>query len=82
MAKIGTVGITEATIASADLWLQDVAVLTKGTPVAFDREQLRRLLAKEHVIVKVNLGNGPATATAWGCDLSKKYVEINTDYTT
>jgi glutamate N-acetyltransferase/amino-acid N-acetyltransferase len=26
--------------------------------------------------------DGPASATAWGCDLTEEYVRINADYTT
>ena len=28
----------------------------------------------------IDLKSGPHQATAWGCDLSRRYVEINTDY--
>ena len=30
----------------------------------------------------INLNSGESQGTAWGCDLSKKYVEINSEYTT
>ena len=32
--------------------------------------------------VLVTLGDGPYTATAWGCDLTYDYVKINGDYRT
>jgi glutamate N-acetyltransferase/amino-acid N-acetyltransferase len=32
------------------------------------------------VQVDVDLRSGNESATAWGCDLSKRYVEINTEY--
>jgi len=32
------------------------------------------------VLVKVDLGVGASTARAWGCDLTERYIEINTDY--
>ena len=28
----------------------------------------------------VSVGDGPAEATAWGCDLTYDYVKINGDY--
>jgi glutamate N-acetyltransferase/amino-acid N-acetyltransferase len=31
---------------------------------------------------ELDLGAGKAEATAWGCDLTEKYVEINGRYTT
>jgi glutamate N-acetyltransferase/amino-acid N-acetyltransferase len=34
------------------------------------------------VIFTLNLASGTGKATAWGCDLTEKYVEINGRYTT
>jgi len=34
------------------------------------------------VKIMINLNSGESKGTAWGCDLSKKYVEINSEYTT
>jgi glutamate N-acetyltransferase/amino-acid N-acetyltransferase len=36
----------------------------------------------ETVIFGFDLGAGEESATAWGCDLTEKYVEINGKYTT
>ncbi len=36
----------------------------------------------EEVVLEVKLGEGPASATAWGCDLSYAYVQINAQYRT
>jgi glutamate N-acetyltransferase/amino-acid N-acetyltransferase len=82
MAKIGALGVPAECLSQANLALQGVAVLQGGSPVSFDREHLRKLLQAEHIVIDIKLGHGSQSATAWGCDLSKKYVEINTDYTT
>jgi glutamate N-acetyltransferase/amino-acid N-acetyltransferase len=34
------------------------------------------------VRVDIDLRSGMSTATAWGCDLSKRYVDINAEYST
>jgi len=34
------------------------------------------------VCIKLEIGKGKGSATAWGCDLSDQYVRINADYTT
>ena len=39
------------------------------------------LLEKE-IEIRVSLGMGDASATAWGCDLTYDYVKINGDYRT
>ena len=37
---------------------------------------------KGAINISIDLGSGGARATAWGCDLSKKYVDINAEYAT
>ena len=39
-------------------------------------------LVDDIVQIIINLNSGNSKGTAWGCDLSKKYVEINSEYTT
>ena len=41
-----------------------------------------KYLVEDIVSITLNLNSGPGKGTAWGCDLSKKYVEINSEYTT
>ena len=41
-----------------------------------------RYLVDDIVQIVLNLNFGESQGTAWGCDLSKKYVEINSEYTT
>jgi len=40
------------------------------------------LMSGAEVIFEVSLTAGTASATAWGCDLTERYVEINGKYTT
>ncbi|WFN34037.1 bifunctional ornithine acetyltransferase/N-acetylglutamate synthase [Methanogenium sp. S4BF] len=40
------------------------------------------LMGGAEVILEVSLTAGTASATAWGCDLTERYVEINGKYTT
>lgn len=61
--------------------LQGVMVFTGGAPTAFDSAALRLRLREPRVDVLVELSDGEARATAWGCDLSYDYVKINADYT-
>jgi acetylglutamate kinase len=61
--------------------LQQTPVFAKGAPADLDREALRARMRESRVDVLVDLGQGDARATAWGCDLSYDYVKINADYT-
>ena len=64
------------------LAIQAVEVFRDGEPVPFDKTALSQALAHGDVHVRIDLGAGEATATAWGCDLTPEYVRINSEYTT
>jgi glutamate N-acetyltransferase/amino-acid N-acetyltransferase len=58
-------------------------VLRNGEPCeTLDKDGLRRIVDKDHVVFVVDLHDGEHDATAWGCDLTYDYVKINADYTT
>jgi acetylglutamate kinase len=65
----------------ARVTLQQQVVFAKGEPAEVDREALRARMRESRIDVLVELGQGEARATAWGCDLSYDYVKINADYT-
>jgi glutamate N-acetyltransferase/amino-acid N-acetyltransferase len=81
MVAVGYSGadVREDTLAIA---IQDVEVFRAGTPLPFDERALSQALARSEVHVRVDLGLGEASATAWGCDLTPEYVRINAEYTT
>ena len=64
----------------AKVSMQGVAVFAGGAPVDVDREVLRARLRETRIDLLVELAEGDARATAWGCDLSYDYVRINADY--
>ena len=67
------------------LWFgerDEVQLLDRGMPVAFDRARASALLSLDPAILHLDLGLGEASATLWTCDLSAEYVRVNADYTT
>ncbi|MBI3544403.1 MAG: bifunctional glutamate N-acetyltransferase/amino-acid acetyltransferase ArgJ [Deltaproteobacteria bacterium] len=80
LARLGAEGIPAASLDKLSLKIQGKKVMEKGRPVAFDRGELSTLLRQDLIKIQVDLFSGDQEATAWGCDLSKKYVEINTEY--
>ncbi|HEY9767577.1 MAG TPA: bifunctional ornithine acetyltransferase/N-acetylglutamate synthase [Coleofasciculaceae cyanobacterium] len=71
--------------------LGEIILMRNGQPQEFDRNAasnyLEQAAAGEYlktdtVLISVNIGVGPGKSTAWGCDLTYKYVEINAEYTT
>jgi glutamate N-acetyltransferase/amino-acid N-acetyltransferase len=61
-------------------WVNGQAVVRGGARVDFDEVTVRQALATEVVDIEVSLGAGSALATAYGCDLTKGYVEENAAY--
>lgn len=60
----------------------NVCVCEKGAGVQFSEEKAKEILMEKEIKINVSLGEGNATATAWGCDLTYDYVKINGDYRT
>lgn len=65
----------------AGVWIGDLPVYRR-LPLPFDEAAASACLRNEEVLLRVDLGVGKASATAWGCDLTPEYVHINSDYTT
>src|SRR3990170_4869040 len=57
-----------------------VKVFEKGEPVAHDAAEANATLAGDEVVITARLGEGKSSASAWGCDLTHEYVEINGSY--
>ena len=51
-----------------------------GVPLEFDEDFATKIMKEDEVIVFVDMHDGDAEATAWGCDLTYDYVKINADY--
>jgi glutamate N-acetyltransferase/amino-acid N-acetyltransferase len=66
-----------------DATLGGIPIVEAGRiPPSFDAAACREALKEREVVVRVSLGDGPGSATAFGCDLGYEYVRINAEYTT
>ena len=59
-----------------------VKVYENGVPLNFDEALAKKIMSEEAVEILVQCGDGNASGTAWGCDLTYDYVKINGDYRT
>jgi len=82
LARLGAESVPGEALARMTLSIQGVVIYENGAPVAFDRAEVRRLLKTDTVRITADLHSGHSNAMAWGCDLSKKYVDINAEYST
>ena len=60
----------------------EIPVCKNGAGIDFSEEKAKEILLETEVIIKVGLGDGNASANAYGCDLTYDYVKINGDYRT
>jgi glutamate N-acetyltransferase/amino-acid N-acetyltransferase len=59
----------------------DIRVAVKGArDPAYDESKTSAYMKGDEILIRVDLGLGRGEATAWTCDLTKAYVEINGDY--
>ena len=63
-----------------DLTFAGAPVMKRGKIVPHDRAKIRKLMAVRDIPIKLHLNLGKAEATAWGCDLTHGYVDINVSY--
>jgi len=90
IAAMGRAGIFFNLI-DVQLWIGPHAIFSNGTPLDFDKQIVSnfmkarlkgKYLTDDLISIKVRVGKGKGSATAWGCDLSDQYIRINADYTT
>ena len=70
---------------AVSLWISDgngKFPLVKSGEIIADLALAKKAMHGKKVIFILDLDAGKAGATAWGCDLTEKYVEINGKYTT
>ena len=67
-----------------DLYFESTAgklqIIKDGTAVDYSEEKATEILSQEKVTATADLKAGEAEATAWGCDLTHGYIDINADY--
>lgn len=61
-------------------WINQTQVVTGGLRADFDDAGLREELRGDPVDIRIELGVGDGTATAYGCDLTEGYINENAAY--
>jgi len=65
---------------TTDAWINGHQVVGNGQRLEFDDNFVRATLRAENVDLEISLGVGSSRATAYGCDLSKGYIDENAAY--
>ena len=59
-----------------------ITVCEGGAGVDFDEDLAKKILSEKEVCIDIDVAEGTASASAYGCDLTYDYVKINGDYRT
>ena len=90
ISAAGNSGV-EFNLDNVDLYIGNYQILGKGILNQNDFQKVSdyikskmkgEYLLDDIVQIIINLNSGKSKGTAWGCDLSRKYVDINSEYTT
>ena len=67
-----------------DLYFESVAgkiqLIENGVALTYSEEKATKILSQAEVTVTADIKEGDIEATAWGCDLTHEYININADY--
>ncbi len=81
LAAVGRARIPQLHVDRVAIHLDDVCIVRNGARAPEYREaQGQAVMARDEIRVRVDLGNGTASARLWTCDLSQDYVRINAEY--
>jgi glutamate N-acetyltransferase/amino-acid N-acetyltransferase len=81
LAAVGNAGIADLDVSKVGLQIGSVTVVENGARAAtYTEEQGKAVMKPAEIAMRVTLGRGVETATAWTCDFSYDYVKINADY--
>lgn len=67
---------------NADIFMNGLQVARNGQGLEFSEEEASKRLKEKDIIILISLKDGDHSGTAWGCDLTHKYVDINANYRT
>lgn len=57
-----------------------ISIARAGVTTGFDEDLATKILSEDEITALIDLHEGDAEATAWGCDLTHEYITINADY--
>ncbi len=67
-----------------DLYFESAAgrlqIVENGVATDYSEETATKILSEDAITAVIDLKLGNAEATAWGCDLTHEYININADY--
>ncbi|MDP2749642.1 MAG: bifunctional glutamate N-acetyltransferase/amino-acid acetyltransferase ArgJ [Nanoarchaeota archaeon] len=63
-----------------DVYFGKNQIVKNGVTTNFDYPEIKEIMDKKEVTVTIDIKQGKANASAFGCDMTEKYIEINAHY--
>ena len=82
IGRLGMAQVPAELLATLSIRCQDLLLYDQGQAATEDLQALRIGMREDTVVLTIDLKSGDHHATAWGCDLSERYVKINAEYVT
>jgi len=83
LAAVGRSGLSGLDVHKVDIYLDNVCIVQAGRRAPdYTEERGQQAMARDEIVVRVELGRGSQAARVWTCDLSYDYVRINAEYRT
>ncbi|MCS5592263.1 MAG: bifunctional glutamate N-acetyltransferase/amino-acid acetyltransferase ArgJ [Gammaproteobacteria bacterium] len=83
LAAVGRANISGLTIEDIDIHLNEVSIIKAGEPdESYTEVAGSAEMAKEDIIITIEIGKGDAQESVWTTDFSYDYVKINAEYRT
>ena len=60
--------------------INELPIFDCGEPLEVKRSVVKKVMSKKDIVISITIGDGESVSTAWGCDLTHGYIDINTEY--
>ena len=83
LAAVGRAGVEALDIEAITIHLDEVCIVRGGGRADdYTEEAGQRVMARDEIVVKIDLQRGESDERMWTCDFSYDYVKINAEYRT
>lgn len=83
LAAVGRSKIKDLDISSLDIYLAETCVIRSGELCSdYSEEKGQQEMAKDEILIRIDLNRGSVSEEIWTSDLSYDYVKINAEYRT
>ncbi len=83
LAAVGRAPLDDFELDKVKIFLDEVCIVEQGgRSPGYTEEQGQKVMNRDEISVRVELGRGNAQANVWTCDFSYDYVRINAEYRT